>query len=317
MTDGFPRYTDLPTFEGEEDRNSWGVFGDEDDLGTVGHLTPERIRDAAGLVKKGVVINLNLPLDVPSPSLIPGRPGYSHNKVVGRGGRDDSLDGFQLQGSTQWDGLRHVRYRQHGYYQGLQEEDLEGDRISVHHWAEHGIVGRGLLLDMPRFYPGGDEFRADRRIPLDGPMIEKIAAAEGVEIREGDILAIRTGWMRRYFDLDDAGRTALVGTVHPDPDGMVCPGLDGTQATAAWLWDHQIAALVADNPAVEVLPVQNGDFQHRRLIAMLGMAIGELWDLEGLAEDCAGDGVYEFFFCSSPLNVRDAAGSPANAYAIK
>ena len=82
---------------------------------------------------------------------------------------------------------------------------------------------------------------------------------------------------------------------------------------------NDAAKVIADGHgyAVEALPVENREFQHRRLIAMFGMAVSELWDLERLAEDCGGDGVYEFFFCSSPLYVPGAAGSPADAYAIK
>lgn len=315
MTDDFPLYSDLPTFDGEDERHAWGVFGADDELGTVNHLTAERVREAATLIRAGRVINLSLSLDQPSPSLFPGRPGYTHRHEVTRGGRDDALDGFQLQGSSQWDGLRHVRYRQHGYYQGLQDDDLEGDRIGIQRLAEHGVVGRGVLIDVPRFWPRADEYRPDRRIPVDAPAIERIAAAEGVDLRAGDIIALRTGWLRHYLALDAAARKAIVGTVRPD--GLKCAGLDPGRETAAWLWDRRVAALVVDNPAVEALPVQDGQFQHRRLIPMLGMAIGELWNLEGLADDCAADGVYEFFFCSVPLAIPGAAGSPANGYAIK
>ena len=96
------------------------------------------------------------------------------------------------------------------------------------------------------------------------------------------------------------------------------PGLDASAATAGWLWDRRIAAVAADNPALEALRVDATDgFQHRRLIALQGMAIGELWDLEELSQDCAADGVYEFMLVSAPLNVPGAVGSPANAYAIK
>lgn len=315
MSTSFPRYEDLPRFEGEDERHAWGVFGADDDLGTVNHLTPERVRDAAGLIRTGRVISLTLPLNEPSPSLFPGRPTYVHRQEVNRGGRDDALDGFQLQGSSQWDGLRHVRYRQHGYYQGLQDEELAGDRIGISHWAEHGIVGRGVLIDVPRHWSGAGEYHADLRVPIDGAAIERVAHAQGVALRPGDILALRTGWLRHYFDLDGAGRQAIVGTIRPE--GLTCAGLDASRATAAWLWDHEVAALVVDNPAVEALPVQNGQFQHRRLIPMLGMALGELWNLERLADACAADGVYEFFFCSAPLHVPGAAGSPANAYAIR
>jgi kynurenine formamidase len=56
---------------------------------------------------------------------------------------------------------------------------------------------------------------------------------------------------------------------------------------------------------------------HRVLIGLLGFAIGELWNLEDLAQDCATDGVYEFLLASAPLNVTGGIGSPANALAIK
>jgi kynurenine formamidase len=96
------------------------------------------------------------------------------------------------------------------------------------------------------------------------------------------------------------------------------PGLDPSVETAGWLWDRGIAAIAADNPALEALRVDAAvGFQHRRLIALQGMAIGELWDLEELAEDCAQDGVYEFMLVAAPLYIPGGVGSPANAYAIK
>jgi len=124
--------------------------------------------------------------------------------------------------------------------------------------------------------------------------------------------------MAWYKALDADRREKLRGTLHPGPDGLRCPGLDAEQATAAWLWDHRIAALAADTPAVEALPVEpRPGFQHRRLIALQGMPLGELWDLDELALDCAADGVYEFMLVSAPLYLPGGVGSPANAYAIK
>jgi hypothetical protein len=99
---------------------------------------------------------------------------------------------------------------------------------------------------------------------------------------------------------------------------MACPGLDPSQATAAWVWDQHIAAMAADNVALEALPVEAAvGFQHRRLIALQGMPIGEVWDLDELAQDCAQDGVYEFMLVSAPLYLPGGVGSPPNAYAIK
>ena len=96
------------------------------------------------------------------------------------------------------------------------------------------------------------------------------------------------------------------------------PGLDAHRETAAWLWDHQIAVAAADNFALEALPVDPVvGFQHRRLIPLLGLPIGEFWLLEGLAADCEADGVYEMMVTLSPLNLPGGVGSPANVYALK
>ena len=310
-----PRYDELPEIPGTGERHAWEVFGPNDNLGTVNLLTAERVRAAMSLARAGRVINLNLPLDLPRPALFPFRPAYIHHRTANRGGGDDYLDSFQMQGSSQWDGLRHIRFREHGYYQGVQEDALGTDRLGMEHWARHGIFGRAVLIDMPRYAREGGAYSAVERIAADGPMIERIAAREQVEIREGDILLLRTGWVTWYRGLDQAARDALVGTV--TPEGHRCAGVDPSQATAAWVWNHHLAAIVADNPGLEALPVENREFQHRRFIAMLGMPLGELWDLDGLADDCAQDGVYEMFLSAAPLHIPGGVGSPANAYAIK
>jgi hypothetical protein len=103
----------------------------------------------------------------------------------------------------------------------------------------------------------------------------------------------------------------------------------------AWLWDHQISLLAADNVAVEAYPVkpnsglvdseecQSGTgtphdgMLHRPLISLLGLFLGELWHLEDLAQACHADGVYEFLLSAKPLNLVGGVGSPANAMAIK
>jgi len=84
------------------------------------------------------------------------------------------------------------------------------------------------------------------------------------------------------------GRDRLHGTLHNREGGIDCPGLDNREATAAWIWDHQIAAIAADNPALEALRIDPAvGFQHRRLMPLQGMPIGEFWLLEDLAAACA------------------------------
>jgi kynurenine formamidase len=86
---------------------------------------------------------------------------------------------------------------------------------------------------------------------------------------------------------------------------------------AEYLWNHHLAAVVADNLAVEAMPVDpSAGFLHRRLIPMLGFALGELFALDGLAECCRDTGRYTCFFVAAPLYLPGGVGSPANAVAI-
>jgi kynurenine formamidase len=315
-----PKFSQLPLVGQTGERHTWDVFGRADQLGTVNLLTPERVKRAAALVRTGKVINLNLPLNFPITLYGGFRTGYRHHIEVNRGGRDDYVDNFAMQGSSQWDSLRHIRFREFGYYGGRQDQDLDGKgELGIENWARRGIIGRGVLLDAAGVMERrGTPLDATKKFSMDGAFLEEVAQAENVWIEPGDVVLLRTGWLAWYKGLDDAGREALKGTLHPGEGGMGCPGLDPSQATAAWVWDQQIAAMAADNVALEALPVEVAvGFQHRRLIALQGMPIGEVWDLDELAQDCARDGVYECMLVSAPLNLPGGVGSPPNAYAIK
>jgi kynurenine formamidase len=315
-----PSFAQLPVVGQTEERHAWDVFGRGDQLGTVNYLTAERVKHAASLVRTGRVINLNLPLNFPITLYSGFRTGYRHHIEVGRGSRDDYVDNFAMQGSSQWDSLRHIRFREFGYYGGRQDEDLDTKgELGIENWAQHGIIGRGVLLDAAGYMERrGAPIEATSRFTMDGPFLEEIARAENIQLTTGDIVLLRTGWLAWYKSLDEAGREGLRGTLHPGPGGMACPGLDPSQTTAAWVWDQQLAAIASDNVALEALPVDvQVGFQHRRLIALQGMPIGEVWDLDALAQDCAQDGVYECMLVSAPLNLPGGVGSPPNAYAIK
>jgi hypothetical protein len=127
---------------------------------------------------------------------------------------------------------------------------------------------------------------------------------------------VRTGWTDKYLTLDPAERRELADGMQ-EVTGYAAAGLAGSEAMARFLWDSGVAAVACDNPAVEVVPSDPSDgFLHGRLIAGLGMAIGELFSFGALAAACARERRHEFLFVSVPLNVTGAIGSPGNAVAV-
>ncbi len=314
-----PKYSDLPMIDDAGDRYSWGLFGDDDQLGTINLLTSEAVKSSAGSVKKGKVFNLSLPLDLPNPPLSSERHTYKHEIVhSNRNSRDDKVDDFYLQASSQWDALRHMRYRQHGYYNGYEEEAVEAGALGINHYAEHGIVGRGVVLDMGRFMEKrGTPLDYRRENAFEAPVLREALASQGVEVSQGDILVLRTGWMGYFLSHSEEERARFPRTL-AGPDALITPGLKATRESAEFIWDSGFAAVVADNPAVEDTPGSpETGFLHRRLLPLLGLAIGELFVLDALAEDCAADGIYECMLVGVPLNLPRGVGSPANAIAIK
>src|SRR5581483_11822431 len=119
------KFAELPCVEGTGERHCWGVFGVDDELGCLNFITQEKTAAACRGVEHGISINLNLPLTEPATVFWSNRRPLVHHELLKRNSRDDYLDSFYLQASTQWDGLRHQRFRQFGYYGGRQDEDLD------------------------------------------------------------------------------------------------------------------------------------------------------------------------------------------------
>jgi kynurenine formamidase len=317
--DKFPTYAELSArADGVPKGSNWGLFGKDDQLGTLNFLTPERVAAAARLVKRGAIFSLNLPLHLPDPPLF-NRGRYQHHITGGQSadrlGHDDYLDNFYLQASSQWDSLAHVGHPRHGLYNGVQASDVtgeEGSKNGLDSAAKRGIAGRGVLLDVARYLASqGDPIDAMSSRAITVAELDATASAQGVTVQPGDVLIVRTGWEAMYLAADGATRQRIASDLHS-------PGIEGSMEMAGWLWDHRVAAVASDCPALEPWPwdLTVGTL-HVRALCFLGLPLGELWHIEDLASDCAEDSVYEFLFTSAPLNLRGGVGSPPNALAIK
>jgi len=312
-----PSYSELPVRAGAPEGAAWGVFGDDDEVGTINLMTPERVVWAAQSIKNGKVFALNLPINIPDPPLFT-RGKHQHTVKIFPNAEyvlDDYLDNFYPQASSQWDALAHVKHPVDGAYNGIPDYEITGrggTRLGIDNMARRGIAGRGVLADIDRYYEKvgkSIDFIRAMSIPLED--LQDTLDAQKTRIAAGDILLIRIGWTKFYMSASPELKEELARET-------VVPGIEGSERTARWLWDNHVAAVASDSPALEALPKSEGEeFLHFRMLSYFGMPIGEMWNLEGLAADCAADGRYEFFITSAPLNIPGGVGSPPNALAIK
>jgi kynurenine formamidase len=321
MANPLPRYDELPVAKDRPPGSSWGLWGDDDQLGAINLLTPDRVQAGLRAAHTGRVFSLNWQLELPSPPLY-GREPLRHTIFAVDGNiRDDRYDDFYPQGSSQWDSLSHVGHPEYGFYNGRTAADFTGrpgTKNGIEHWARRGIVGRGVLLD------AAAHLAAEGR-PLDPAGSAEItpddlratARRQGTTLEVGDILLIRTGWLGWYDELGEDERVALARA----GGQAASPGPSSGEDMARFLWDNHVAAVATDTGAFEAWPHEMrtgpGGYAHFDVIALLGIPIGEMFVLDELAADCAMDGRYEFLLTSAPLNKLGGVGSPPNALAIK
>ncbi len=312
-----PCYRELPQAPGGRGRSAWHLFGPHDNVGLINLQTPERVAAAAATeIRDGRMFNLNAPIDHFSPPLY-GRNATGHRLIpeTGDTGFDDELDSFNPQAGSQWDSLAHVPASPGQFYNGVTVPQIrESHRNTIGHWVAHGIAGRGVMLDVDRF-TGAEPGEA---VGLTVAQLEECRKAANAEIEAGDILVLYTGFGRWYAGQPKSARQAMA-----DDRVLTAAGVEHTEAMAQYLWDLHVSAVVSDGPSVEVWPpdwhraAQPFGFLHHTLIGLFGMALGELWWLADLADDCRRDGRYTMFLASAPLNVPGGVSSPANTVAFK
>lgn len=200
--ESLPTYAALLERQDAPPGSSWGLFGPDDHLGTLNLLGAEQARTATALVRRGTAYNLDYEVNAFSPPVSPNRRAAQHTMFSRHDGcvRDDRLDEFYLQVSSQIDGLRHHRHPVHGFYGGVTDEFVAvgSSALGIQHAAAKGIVGRGVLLDVGRYLAARDRpLNLRRAEAIDVATLDDVAAEQGVALRSGDILLIHTGWARQ------------------------------------------------------------------------------------------------------------------------
>jgi kynurenine formamidase len=315
-----PSYDELPP-AAEGGRSGWGIFGEADSIGLMNLQTVDVVRQAAELVKDGKVFPLDVALNFFDPPLFERAVLRIETKVM-REGRslDEVYQDFNPQSASQWDSLAHVGYGIDQFYNGATLDDvLSGGRNTIDHWGRKGIVGRGVLLDLQGTADEqGRPYSPGSSHAFSVEDLEEARKAAGVTFRPGDVIVLRTGFPAWYKSLPQSEKDKLAQRAN-----MTACGIEHTEDMVRYLWDSHASAVASDCPSLEVWPMDYSDegapfgTLHRHLIGQLGLAIGELWWLDDLAESCKEDGRYEFMIASAPFNSPGGVGSTANALAIK
>jgi kynurenine formamidase len=279
---------------------NWGRWGAEDQRGSLNLITPALIKQAAGLVKTGKTYSLAMPLEAEGPQW-PAR--HKTWKVttfggaqIGMGGSDDVVMMHSHSG-THIDALCHI-WHDNQLYNGYTASEHVTSSGATRNSIDRApfIAGRGVLLDIAT-WKGVKHLKLGEAITADD--LDLCAAAQGITLQAGDILLVRTGWMRLFSE-----NRALFNSGEP--------GLD--MSTLPWLQAHDIVGVGADNHAVEVLsqmPPMTLPF-HPVAIRDLGIYLMENFNLEALA----ADKIYECLLVIAPLPLTGAVGSPINPIAI-
>ena len=219
----------------------------------------------------------------------------------------DDMVVLPLQCGTQWDGLGHVFYENYmwnGY--DCREVTSNGAQKCGIEKTKSKMVGRGVFLDVARALgqgvPGGRLRHHLRR-----PRHDRQEAGRGLQARR-----LHRGAHR------PAGEVPAGGSWDGYPGGDA-PGM--AFETLEWVQRTELAALATDTWGAEVRPneTEPGINQpwHWITIPMMGMTMGEIFNVKELAEDCAADGVYEYLFVAPAIPITGAVGSPVNPLAIK
>ncbi|MCF2526114.1 cyclase family protein [Yinghuangia soli] len=296
---------------------NWGRWGPEDERGTLNLIDAKGVAAAAHEVRTGQAYALGLPIQREGAPIFDYRGAPQRLTLTSQTDNmfDDFPGGTEVGANedvlviashsiTHMDALCHVQHRGK-FYNGFDASTFRTHTGAARCGIEKigAFAARAVLLDLPRFKdvaflePGYTITRAD---------LEGCAAAQGVEVRAGDALLVRTGHLDNFRAETSAGREV--------PFAQAGLGLDAV----SFIREHDIAAVGSDNSAIEVIPFDDNVFLsvHIALLVELGVPLMEhLW-LSDLAAGMAEAGTYACLLTVTPLPVTGATGSPINPVAI-
>ena len=339
-----PRWTQRPP------GSTWGDFGPDDQLGRLNLLTPDKVRQGIAEVHDGRSFCLSLPLDYPGgnvlhpsrhppvlrPTLRQGRVNFNFRLAELVEDRTDVISDdlaiLHLQYSTQWDGLAHVgsHFDADGdgvpepvYYNGFRaQRDVQGPSdpadagaagpslrttsmahaLGIQNMAEKAVQGRAVLIDLHAHF-------GDARTIVGYEQLVQVLRADGVEVENGDIVCFHTGFAQAVLGM---GRQPTHEAL--EQTGSVLDGRD--ERLLQWITDSGIAAIAADNYAVEAYPARQRSGccaalpLHEHCLFKLGVHLGELWWLTPLAQHLRQAGRSRFLLTAPPLRLPGAVASP-------
>jgi kynurenine formamidase len=284
--------------------SNWGRWDEGGERGALNHLTPARVAAAARLVRSGTTITLSQPLeteariDVPEPAdhhmtMLPGDDGFAKDYI--------GLD-YHNDGQSHIDAFCHVAFE--GLLFGgspASSVTAQGARADTIDVLKNGLVGRGVLIDVPRtrgvpwVEPGEHISRED---------LEAAERAQGVRVEAGDILLVRTGHTRRLAELGPWNTPEAKAGLHP--------------RAASFLADRCVAALGSDGNSDTAPSTTEGVGFPIHVLALnaLGVHLLDYLQFEDAARHCESEGRWEFLFAAAPLRIAGGTGSPINPTAI-
>ena len=293
-----------------QELSNWGRWDVRPELGALHYITPERIAVAARLVDRGATVSLGRTLNthggIDNPEPAHHRMTLLPDVDVGSGSLRFTKDyvgvDYHNEGHSHVDALCHVAY-EGMFYGGVPDTQVtsEGASADAIDLLRDGLVGRGVLLDIPRLRgvrwlePGEHVFRHD---------LEAAERAQGVSVEAGDILLVRTGHALRLSAVKPWDTSKHKVGLHP--------------SAARFLAERQVAALGSDgNNDTAPCTTEGIAFPiHVLAINALGMHLLDYLQFEDLVPLCEAAERWEFLFVASPLRIVGGTGSPVNPVAI-